>query len=303
MFKGFSFEHPYFLGLILLFILSAYYFKREAHSYYIPHLHQLLPPTKKRYLKSILKWTTIIFAIIAFSNPILTKGVTNLTEKSIDIVLSLDTSGSMISTGLNEENDEQNRWDVVKDVVKEFIDVRKKDRIGLVIFGSSSTVASPLSYDNETQVNILEQITIGVVGKSTALIDSIVTSISILKKSKNPSKVIILLSDGDDTASNVPLAIALKFAKKYKIKIYTVLIGESNNNMLELISQESGAKSFVASNKKDLSDIYTSINTLERHESERNKVLIIEYLYIYFLGISLIAAVLLALISRKSEEF
>ena len=302
MFNNFSFEHPYFLVLILLFIVFSKYLKRESVSYYIPHLHQLLPHNNRRYLRSILKWATIVFAIVALSSPILAKGVKSLKEESIDIVLSLDTSGSMSSTGLNEDDEGQNRWDVVKDVVKEFIGVRQKDRIALVIFGDTSFVASPLSYDNEAQVDILEQIFIGVVGKSTALIDSIVTSISILKKSKNPSKVIILLSDGDDTASKVPLNMALKFANIHKIKIYTVSIGESNNNMLKLISQESDAKNFVASNKKDLAAIYESINTLERHESERNKIQVIEYLYTYFLGISLFSALTLSLIARKNEE-
>lgn len=302
MFNSFSFEQPYFLLLIPLFILSSKYLKRESTSYYIPHLHQLLPHNNRRYIRSILKWTTIIFAITALSTPILTKGVKSLKEESIDIVLSLDTSGSMISTGLNEDNDEQNRWDVVRDVVKEFIAVRQKDRIALVIFGDSSWVASPLSYDNQAQIDILKQVFIGVAGKSTALIDSIVTSISILKKSKNPSRVIILLSDGDDTASKVPLNIALKFAKRHKIKIYTVSIGESNNNMLQLISQESGAKNFIASSKKDLTKIYESINMLERHESDRNKIQVIEHLYAYFLGISLLCALILALIARKNEE-
>ena len=299
---NFSFEYPYVLGLLLLFILSSKYLKRRPQSFYIPHLQQALPQSNRRHLKSLLKWTTITFALIALSSPIITRGVKSLKEDSIDIVLSLDTSGSMSSIGLNENNYEQNRWDVVKDVVKEFINIRKKDRIGLVIFGDTSAIASPLSYDGQAQIGILQLIFIGVVGKSTALIDSIVNAISILKKSKNPSKVIILLSDGDDTASKVPLAIALELAKKHHIKIYTVSIGESNNNMLELIAEESNSQSFIAHDKEGLLEVYKSINKLERHQSEGTRVKVIEYLYTYFLSIALVSALFLSLISRKSEE-
>jgi len=304
MFNHFSFEHPYFLLLILLFIMASRYFKPVPTAYYMPHFSQtLIHSHKKEYLKSILKWIMLIFAVIALSTPVINKGTKSIKEDSIDIVLSLDTSGSMSTIGFNEQNFEQNRWEVVTEVVKDFIVARKNDRIGLVIFGDTTAVASPLSYDNEAQMNIIEQISIGVVGKSTALIDSIVTSIGLLKKSKSPSKVIILLSDGDDTASQVPLSIALKLAKKYQIKIYTVSIGESNNNMLQVISNENGAQSFMATNKEDLAQVYETINSLERSKTEHSKVKIVEHLYVYFLGLSLASALLLLLLVRKSEDF
>ncbi len=301
---NFSLEHPSFLLLIPLFIMASRYLKPEQRSYYMPHFYQDLPHiNKKRYLKPILKWTTLIFAVIALSTPVVIKGTESIKEESIDIVLSLDTSGSMSTNGFNEQNYGQSRWEVVTGVVKDFIAAREHDRIGLVVFGTATAVASPLSFDNEAQMKIIEQIRIGVVGKSTALIDSIVTSISLLKKSRSPSKVIILLSDGDDTASRVPLAIALKLAKKYQIKIYTVSIGESNNNMLQVISDENGGISFVAADKEDLSGVYETISTLERSNTEQSKVKIVEHLYFYFLAISLVSALLLLLLVRNSEDF
>ncbi len=272
--------------------------------YYMPHFSQLLPhASTKQYLQNILKWVTLIFAIITLSTPVIDRGTKSIKEEGIDIVLSLDTSGSMSIIGLNEQNYEQNRWEVVTEVVKDFISTRENDRIGLVVFGDTTTVASPLSYDNKAQMHIIEETDIGIVGKSTALIDSIVTSITLLKKSKSRSKVIILLSDGDDTASQVPLSVALKLAKKYQIKIYTVSIGESNNNMLQLISNENGAKSFVATNKEDLDQVYKTINTLESSHTEQSKVKIVEHLYFYFLGVSLVSGLLLLLLVQKSEAF
>lgn len=304
MLDHFSFEHPYFSLFLPLFIMASIYFKPLPTLYYMPHLYHILPhDSKKKYIKSILKWLTLIFAIIALCTPVINRGTKSIKEDSMDIVLSLDTSGSMSVIGLNEQNYEQNRWQVVTDVVKDFIATRENDRIGLVVFGDTTAVASPLSHDNEAQMHIIEQMSIGVVGKSTALIDSIITSINLLKKSKSSSKVIILLSDGDDTASQVPLSVALKLAKKYKIKIYTVSIGESNNNMLQVISHENGAQSFIATNKEDLAQVYKTINSLERSNTEHHKVKIVEHLYFYFLGLSLSTALLFLLLVRKSEDF
>ncbi|MDF1880719.1 VWA domain-containing protein [Sulfurimonas sp. MAG313] len=303
MFENFSFETPWLLALILIFIGSSVYFKKEIPSYYIPHLHKILPSKKKKsYLQFSLKWIMIVFAILSLSTPILTEQVENIHQEGIDIVLSLDTSGSMGLEGFNENNSSQNRWQVVKEVVESFIKERKKDRIALVIFADSSAVASPLSYDNEAPLHTIEQISIGIIGKSTALIDSIVTSISLFKNSNNPSKIIILLSDGEDTASKTPLSMALKFANNHEIKIYTISIGQSNNNMLELIAEDSGAKSFSANNKEDLLDVYKSINTLET-KKEETKIKVIRHLYAYFLSVSLLAGLLLSLLLRNSETF
>ena len=304
MFDHFSFEHPYLLLLLPLFIIASRYFKPIPAMYYMPHFSQILPhASTKKYLRSILKWVMLLFAVTALSTPVIHRGTKSIKEEGIDIVLSLDTSGSMSIIGLNEKHYEQNRWEVVSEVVKDFISTRKDDRIGLVVFGDTATVASPLSYDHKALMHIIEETDIGVVGKSTALIDSIVTSISLLKKSQSRSKVIILLSDGDDTASQVSLSVALKLAKKYQIKIYTVSIGESNNNMLQVISHENGAQSFAATNKEDLAQIYETINSLERSSREHSKVKIVEHLYFYFLGVSLVSGVLLLLLVRKSEEF
>lgn len=304
MLDHFSLEDPYVLLLLPLWIIVSRYSKPVPTMYYMPHFSQLLSDiSTKKYLQRILKWVMLIFAIIALSTPVINRGTKSIKEEGIDIVLSLDTSGSMSLIGLNETNYDQNRWEVVTEVVKDFISTRENDRIGLVVFGDTATVASPLSYDNEAQIHIIEETDIGVVGKSTALIDSIVTSISLLKKSESRSKVIILLSDGDDTASQVPLSVALKMAKKYQIKIYTVAIGESNNNMLQLISNENGAQNFVATNKEDLAQVYETINSLERSDTEQSKVKIVEHLYFYFLGVSLVSGMLLLLLVRKSEAF
>jgi len=299
----YTFEFPYVFFLLFLYFVIILFFKVKQQSYFIPNLVEKLPAiTPQKDFRNILKHLIIVSAIFALASPIKTENIIDLNKHTLDIILSLDTSGSMSLKGLNRFDYNQTRLDVVKTVVKDFIKKRSKDRIGLVIFGDKSSVAAPLSNDNEAILSIVENITIGVVGKSTALIDSILSASNLLEKSFSSSKIMILLSDGDDTASKVPLDIALKVANKYKIKIYTVAIGESNNNLLNIISQQSGAKSFVATDKEDLKEIYQSITKLEATTHNSNTIKVISYCYQYFLYLTLISAFALALLVQKSED-
>jgi len=303
MFENLSFENPYILLLILPFIIFHIYFKTQAISYYIPHFYETMPHTnQKNHIKSVLKWLMLISSLIALSSPITMNGKKLQENKSIDIVLALDTSGSMSMTGFNPLNYEQSRWSVVQDVVKDFIKKREHDRVGLVVFGTSTSVASALSYSKLVQLNIIDGIKIGVLGKSTALIDGLTSSVNLLKNSKKSSKVIVLLSDGEDTSSKTPLSIALKFAKKHNVRIYTVNIDKTNSNTLKLISQENNAKSFHANNKEDLYEIYKTIDTLERSTIADKNMNMIKYYSFYFISFSLICSFLLLAMIHPREK-
>ncbi|MEA3554104.1 MAG: VWA domain-containing protein [Campylobacterota bacterium] len=288
-----SFEYPYILLLILLFIICAKFCKAKSQAYYMPHL-EIYQKSEgiNSSLVSVLKWITIIFAIIALASPIKELNVINTKNDGVDIVLSLDTSGSMRQIGFNQEDLEQNRWSVVSDIVKDFISQRENDNIGLVVFGTSVMTASPLSYDKKAQKRIIKSLDIAVVGEKTALINSIATSINILKNRDTKSKIIIALTDGDDTASNIPLNIVLKMAKKYDIKIYTISIGATNSYALNQLSSVNGGKSFVAYSKNDLKEIYKVINNLEKSKIEQNKIILKEYYFFYPLMLSFLSLLL-----------
>ena len=288
-----SFEYPYVLLLIILFIVCAKFCKAKVQSYYMPHLEIYQQSNGlNSSLVSILKWLTIIFAIIALASPIKELNVINTKKDGVDIILSLDTSGSMRQIGFNRENLEQNRWNVVSDIVKDFIARRTNDNIGLVVFGTSVMTASPLSYDKKAQSKIIESLDIAVVGEKTALINSIATSINILKNRDTKTKIIIALTDGDDTASNIPLNVVLKMAKKYDIKIYTISIGAPNSYALTQLSSVNGGKSFVALSKNDLKEIYEIINNLEKSKIEQNKIVLKEYYFFYPLILSFLSLLL-----------
>ena len=299
-----TFEYPYVLLLITLFIFCAKFCKAKVQSFYMPHLEIYSEASKTNSsLIFILKWFTIVFAIIALASPIKELNIINNKKEGLDIVLSLDTSGSMRQIGFNRADVDQNRWEVVQDIVQDFITKRLNDNIALVVFGSSVMTASPLSYDKNAQNRIMRSLDIGIVGEKTALINSIGTSINILKSRDTKSKIIIALTDGDDTASSIPLNVIIKMAKKYNIKIYTIAIGATNSYVLDQLATTSGGKSFVALSKDNLKDIYNMINKLEKSEIEQNKIVLKEYYFFYPLFISFLSLLIFVFLKNKRENF
>ncbi|MDF1876733.1 VWA domain-containing protein [Sulfurimonas sp. SAG-AH-194-L11] len=301
--QSFSFEYPFVIVILFIFIGLDVLFRQKTPSYYMPNILTTVASTQDTlFSKTLLKYSILFFLLLSLASPILTKQLPNNSQHTLDIVLSLDTSGSMSLNGFNELDYNQSRWSVVQDVASDFIQKRSKDRIGLVVFGDTSAIASPLSYDNSAPQSSIQNISIGLVGRSTALIDSLATATTLLENSLSSSRVIILLSDGDDTASKIPLEVVLRLLDKHHIKVYTISIGESNNNLTELISVKTNAKSFTANNKEDLKEVYKEISLLEAKTHRRSSIQVIEYLYFYPLFITLMFALLLAYLSKEDEK-
>lgn len=293
-------EYPYVILLIFLFLLCSIYCKAKIDSYYVPHLNIFIKSNGlNATLISLLKWCSIICAIVALSSPVKELNIINNKKDGIDMILSLDTSGSMREQGFNPTNQNQNRWQVVQEIVSDFIFKRTNDNIGIVVFGTSVMTASPLSYDKKAQKNIIKNLDIGIVGDKTALINSIATSINILKQKETKSKIIIAITDGDDTASNIPVSIVTKMAKKYDIKIYTIAIGRSNTYILKTLSNNTNGKTFVAYTKEDLKKIYETIDSLEKSKIEQNKVVLKEYYFFYPLMLSFLSLLFFVYLKNK----
>ena len=299
----FSFEFPSVFIFLALFVLSHLFLRVKEQFYFLPNLHSSLPPQtkKKKDYARFFHFLSIVFVFISLANPLYVVQKIDKNKHALDIVLSIDTSGSMSLQGLDEKEYSKSRLDVVKDVLKEFVDKRAQDNIGVVLFGDRSGVASALSQDKDALLLRIEGAKVGVFGKSTALIESIVQSSLLLKQGKSSTKIIILLSDGEDTASKVPLSIALKIAKKSHIKIYTISMGESNNNLLELIAKESGAQNFVVKSKKDLQAVYATISHLEEQTQNTNITEVVHEKYRYFLFLALVSLALFARFSQKTS--
>ncbi|HHS93249.1 MAG TPA: VWA domain-containing protein, partial [Campylobacterales bacterium] len=200
----FSFEYPWVLGLIVLFIVCAVFCKAKAKSLYFPHLNALmLGKRHQNYLLLILKWLGIMLAIVALASPVITKEYTNSKKEGRDIVLIVDTSDSMRERGFDPSNRQKNKFEVVKEVAASFVKKRQNDRVALITFADIAFVASPLTFETEFLQQIIGMQRLGIAGKRTAINDALVQSYSMLEKSKAKSKIIILLTDGVDNVSQV----------------------------------------------------------------------------------------------------
>ena len=304
MIETFTFGYPWVLLLILIFILLDYLRTSQALSYYMPHASWYkTPSTLPTRWQHFVKWIMILSAILALANPLVYRESKTVKKNALDIVLALDTSGSMSLYGFNPKRHKQTRLEVVKEVVTNFIQTRKNDRIGLVVFGTHSSIASPLSFDKEAQTTFVKALRIGALGKSTALIDAIVSSVQLLKESSSKSKVIILLSDGEDSSSKVPLPIALKLAKKYGIKIYTIIIDQTHSNIMKLIAKANHTKAYNPKNKKALKEVYAHIDTLEKSRLFSQTLKTPQPLFQYFLLISLLSGLVLLARKKVAEVF
>ena len=299
MYNNFTFEYPYFLLVIVLFIICSIYCKAKTPTYLIPHLNIFKFANQKSMIFiNSLKYLVIIFSILALASPVKINDTILLKNDGVNILLNLDASGSMKERDL-DENYSKNRFEVVKDIVKDFMDKRVADNIGIVLFGDSVLIASPLSFDKNAQKQIIDYLDVEMAGQKTALIDSIAASINILKNQKAKSNIIILLSDGVDNASNIPLDVVIKLLNKYNIKAYTIGIGNFNNEVLYKIANESNAKAYKAMSKEDLALIYEDINKLEKSQIDQNKIILKDYLFFYPLFLAILFLILLIYLRNK----
>ena len=299
MYNNFTFEYPYFLLVIVLFIICSIYCKAKTPTYLIPHLNIFKFANQKSMIFiNSLKYLVIIFSILALASPVKINDTILLKNDGVNILLNLDASGSMKERDL-DENYSKNRFEVVKDIVKDFMDKRVADNIGIVLFGDSVLIASPLSFDKDAQKQIIDYLDVEMAGQKTALIDSIAASINILKNQKAKSNIIILLSDGVDNASNIPLDVVIKLLNKYNIKAYTIGIGNFNNEVLYKIANESNAKAYKAMSKEDLALIYEDINKLEKSQIDQNKIILKDYLFFYPLFLAILFLILLIYLRNK----
>ena len=168
-------------------------------------------------LSILLKFFTIIALTIALASPIQEDEVIVKNDKGYEISLILDASGSM---------QEYNKFGIVKAIVEDFIDKREHDKLALSIFADFAYVAVPLTYDKKSIKRLLSRLEVGIAGKQrTALYEALFLSSNLFKTSKSKEKIAILLTDGMDNTNTIPLDVAIKTAKKYNIKVYTVGIG------------------------------------------------------------------------------
>ena len=290
---SFAFERPLWLYLIILVVICALKCRAKESAILFPELSLLKrAASKKSFLPEFLKITAIVGTIVALAGPLYLDRNVEVKKKGYDIVLAIDASGSMRESGFDPNDPTLSKFDVVKELVKDFIKRRKNDNVALVVFGSFTYVASPLTFNKEVVGKLLDYLDIGIAGQKTAINDALFESIHMLKNSQAKSKVVVLLTDGIDTASRTPIDVVMKMAKKYGVKIYTIGIGDRrgiDEAYLEWMAQKSGGRYFFAPNSKVLAEVYATIDKLVRSEIKAGEFVKKDELYQYPLFIAVLA--------------
>ncbi len=254
------------------------------------------------------------FLIIALMQPEKVDQFKQIKNKGYDLMLAVDISSSMQAVDFSTKSKVISRLDVIKDVVGEFVLGRQGDRVGLVVFGENAYLQAPLTLDTVSVSKMLSDTTPGMAGNATAIGDAIGLSVKTLRDRPEGSRVLVLLTDGEDNASSLPPLEAAKIAKQYGIRIYTVGVGKNgpvpfpsnfggysmvevpiDEVLLKEIASLTGGKYFLATDQRALELIYGKINELEKTESNQMTFFIRDPLYYYPLGLAMMLLLALAL--------
>lgn len=223
---------------------------------------------KHQMILIIICWLLIITALARpqWISPPIVKDL-----PSRDLLVAVDLSGSMGAKDFTDKNGNKvDRLTAVKEVLDDFFTLRERDRVGLIFFGSAAFVQAPFTDDLDALRVLLDEAQVQMAGPRTMLGDAIGLSIPLFKKSQMEEKVLILLTDGNDTGSLVPPEKAAAIAKDNGITIYTIAIGDPtavgeeklDEVTLRSIAKKTGGEYFWAGNRKELEQIYTRLDQL-----------------------------------------
>ena len=291
-----EFLHPYLLLLLPLYMLIIWLLNRRFKVVEFSNLKLLKKAVTREFdYSKILKFLIALFIVLALATPVKKHMHQAKEAKGYDISILLDASDSM---------QEDNRFDVAKEIIANFLKERKNDNIALSLFANYAYVASPLTYDKKSIEKMLKFIKLGVAGsRQTALNEALFLGADIFKKSDSKNRVMILLTDGLNTVNSVSLKSALSQIKSFNIKVYTIALGKKgdfNKEVLEHIATSSGGKFYQALKPQELALIYNEINKLESGKIESKSWASYTHYFQYPLAVALILLILFATLYKES---
>ena len=278
----------------------------------------------KKPVLAILAAIVWLLLMLAATRPQWVGEIENLPVTGRDLLLAVDISGSMDTQDMVLKGKPINRLAVVKKVAGEFIQRRKGDRVGLVLFGSRAYLQTPLTFDTETTAILLEESEIGLAGRETAIGDAIGLAVKRLREDAASERVLVLLTDGANTSGEVQPMQATEFAAREGLKIYTVGVGademmvkdffgsrlvnpsaDLDEDTLRAIAERTGGTYFRARDAKALAEIYKQLDELEPVESDQESIRPVDELFFWPLSgaflLTLLAALLLMLPGIRRE--
>ena len=294
-FENITFVNPGFLLLLLLVPLLGiwYFFRHQKHfaSLKMSSLDAMEGLSswrgKFRIVLPILRGLATIALIVALARPQLTLKEEEIKAEGIDITLVIDLSSSMLAQDFKPD-----RLNVSKRVASEFVDKRQYDRLSLAVFAGEAFTQCPLTTDRRVIKEFLAGLQCGVLEDGTAIGMGLATAVNRLKDSKAKSKVVILLTDGDNNAGYIKPITAAEIAREFEVKVYTIGVGsrgkaltpvsrrsngdyvfrfadvQIDEELLRKIAGMTGGKYFRATSEEALEAIYQEIDQLEKTEME-----------------------------------
>ena len=294
--------HPWLLLLLLLLPLLAWLKGERGRSpaflYSSVRLVEGLTRARRSRAGGILaamRWVVLALFIVALAQPRLLKSLTTVKASGVDIAVAFDLSGSMLSEDFEVKGGRVNRFEMARAVLKRFIDKRPGDRIGLVVFASQAYIATPLTLDHDFLHANLDRLEIGSINQNqTAIGDALGTAVNRLRDLKSKSKIVILMTDGQNNAGKLNPLLAADAAATLGAKVYTVGIGmrgqapmpgkvmfgrkvyqmvpvDVDEDTLQKIADKTGGKYYRADNAERFQQIYAEIDKLEKTEATVNK--------------------------------
>ncbi len=290
----FTYANPemFYLLLALLPIIAWYILrqKKSGASLQVSTIRNLeaVPKNWKYYFRHLvfaLNIAVMTLLVIVLARPQSSENWENVSTEGIDIVMAVDVSTSMLARDLRPD-----RLEAAKDVASAFIAGRPYDRIGLVVFAGESFTQCPLTTDHPVVTNLLRETATGILQDGTAIGNGLATAVNRLKDSDAISKVIILLTDGENNAGEIPPITAAEIAKTFGIRVYTIGVGtigtapypmqtpfgiqvqnipvKIDEESLQSIAGLTGGKYFRATSNDKLKQIYAEIDALEKSKIE-----------------------------------
>jgi Ca-activated chloride channel family protein len=316
MFVNVEFAYPLFLYLIIPAVAAMvwYYWRKNkkltpeiSYSWSSAAFKDMKPTIKERliHLPFLLRTLAIITLLVAMARPQSFTTGEDISTEGIDIVMLLDISGSMLAEDLKP-----NRLEAAKNVIKDFINERVSDRIGLVIFARESFTQCPLTIDYGVLKSLLKEVKSGMLEDGTAIGTAIANGVNRLKESKAKSKVMILLTDGVNNSGEIDPITAAQIADKFGIRIYTIGLGtegmapypvqtpfgvqyqnvpvQIDEKTLKQISAITDGKYFRATSNSKLRAIYKEIDKLEKSKINVTSYRHAHELFYSWLGLGLL---------------
>ena len=289
-----EFRNPWLLLLLILIPLLAYFrygYRENTRATLMVSNTRTFTSISWRSLVSkflpVLPLVALTSFILAFARPQLALKEEEITAEGIDIILALDLSSSMLAKDF-----EPDRLEVSKKVASQFVDKRVDDRIGVVVFSGESFTQCPLTSDHRIVKRFLSQLKCGFLEEGTAIGMGLATAVNRIKDSDADSKVVILLTDGDNNTGYIQPPTAAEMARELEVKVYTIGVGSKgmaltpqgkrsdgtyvydyarvmiNEQLLQQIAQTTGGKYFRATSEQALELVYNEIDQLEKTERE-----------------------------------